>query len=288
MSEIIDKVSGFLSHSNFWKENLRHLECPNVVYHEINLETNLHPLGLEFLFLKYLEGRGQDVRNVGHAVFGGCGYLKTYTTERPIVNFVWKYKSDVTIGPQPEQWFSTWKKAHETDYFMRVKPRHANVGDLEAVDTYFHSAHWREVLSKLSDPDIEHFHVFLRTELHAYDLQGPFTNAIRAEGFEINVPPFYLTQTDDHPLADGRDAIMIGLIPDGTTSVEISLIHTKNVVLQPKELSEAERVYGGDGWRLSEFKEFIRGAPYEVLTLSEAQVIVERVLDSEFARERTD
>jgi len=277
MTAIVDEVTSFLSESDFWTENLKYQERPDVIYHEINIETNLHPLGLEFLFVEYLKARDLHIKNIGHAAFGDTAYLKPYTAERPIVNFVWKYNPDVVIGPNPERWFSTWYEEGERDYLERVAPRRATSADLEVIGRYFATDHWQQVLAKLGDPEMEHFHVFLHTELHPYDLAGPLRDAIEKGGFAINVPTFYLVQADDHFLADGRQAIMIGLIPDGTTSVEISCIHTPGVIIAPKELSDKERLYGGEGWTVTQYKDFIRKDPYEILTFNEAREIVKRV-----------
>lgn len=278
MTQIADEVTSFILESDYWAENVEFLNRGDVVYHEINLETNLHPIGLEYLFLKYLKGLGRDIRNVGHAVFDDLLYLKPYTVESPIVNFVWTFNPEVTLGPKPDQWFTTWVKDGEREYFQRVKPRRATPSDYVELDEYFETEHWKELVAKLRDPEMEHFHAFLWTELHPDDLKAPFRDAFVKKGFDMRVPQFYLPQPADHPLADGRNAIMIGYIPDGNTSVEISFVFRKGgPAVAPKELSADERVYGGDGWTIRQYKERVREYPYEVLSLREANDIIRRL-----------
>lgn len=65
----------------------------------------------------------------------------------------------------------------------------------------------------------------------------------------------------------------MGLAPDGTKNLEISCIYAPGVVLEPKELSPDERLYGGDGWTTTQYREFVKQSPYEVLTLAEAREI---------------
>ena len=278
MTAVVDQVVDFMTESEFWAENVSYLRREDVIHHEINIETNLHPLGLEFLFLEYLRFHNRDVRNVGHAIVGDIGYIKIYTVSRPIVNIVWRYASDIVIGPSSEKWFTTWTDDDERQYLERVKPRKLTSEDSTGLTEYFVSPSWQQILRNLEDPEMEHFHVFVRTELDPHELGTSFRDALIAAGYEMRVPVFFLAQPEEHPLAEpGREAMWIGLIPDGTTSLEISCIYAQGVLLEPKELSDAERLYGGEGWTVTQLKEFIRRAPYEILTLNEAKEILKTV-----------
>ena len=48
-------------------------------------------------------------------------------------------------------------------------------------------------------------------------------------------------------------------------------------MLEPKVLTDEDRVYGGDPWTVQDFKEFTARDPYEVLTLSEARAVVDAI-----------
>jgi hypothetical protein len=224
-----------------------------------------------------MDALGRDVRNVGHAFVGDNGYLKIYTRTRPILNVVWQYDPAVALAPQ-EEWFTTWTDDDEEAYMKRVEPRSHAESDQEEIAAYFRSQAWTRVLEMLADDEIEHFHAFVRTEIDPHALTPFFVSELEANGFELTVPVFYLAQSDDHPLADGRSAMWIGLIPDGTKSLEVSCIHSPGVVLEAKEMSDLERLYGGDGWTTAEHKAFIQRSQYEILTLNEAVDVVTRAL----------
>ena len=273
MTALSDEVLAFVSSSEFWKVNQSFLERNDVIHHEINLETSLHPLSLEFVFREYLGLINRRVVSVGHAIVQDRAYIKLYTVERPIVNVVWKYNGTVTIGPQ-ERWYTTWTDADVDAYMTRVGPRAASPSDLEVVSQFFDSTAWKDAEHKLTDDETEHFHVFVRTELNPFDLEEPFRQAVEGIGLRVTAPAFYLAQSKDHPLAEPeREAMWLGLAPDGTKNFEVSCIYSPGVLLEPKELSADEVLYGGDGWTTSQYREFVTRQPYQVLTLSEGQEI---------------
>ena len=279
MNDVVDQVVEFLTESEFWAENTKYLNRSDVVHHEVNVDTNLDPLGIEFLFCEYMRAHNRDVRNVGHAVVGDHGYIKLYTVQRPIMNIVWRYSPDIVIGAPEDAWFTTWTDESEQEYLDRVNPRRATPSDLAAVDAYLTGSDWDElVLQKCADAQMEHFHAFIFTELHPYDLTKPFRDSLIAAGYDVRVPPFYLAQMDDHPLSsDGRHAMWIGLIPDGNISFEISCIHTPGVIIETKEMNADERLYGGDGWTIADMKEAMRKSPFQPFTLNEARSVVRQV-----------
>jgi len=279
LTALSDEVLAFVSSSEFWKVNQSFLERGDVIHHELNLETSLHPLSLEFLFRTYLDLINRHVVSVGHAIVQDQAYIKLYTVERPIVNVVWQYNNSVTIGPQ-ERWYTTWTDSDVEAYMTRVEPRPATPSDLESISEYFESTAWKDAEHKLLDDETEHFHVFVRTELDPFDLEEPFRQAVVRMGLQITAPAFYLAQSKDHPLAEpDREAMWLGLAPDGTKNFEVSCIYSPGVLLEPKQLSADELLYGGDGWTTSQYRAFVSKQPYEVLTLSEAQKIASVMAD---------
>jgi hypothetical protein len=273
VTDLSDELTAYFRTAEAWAENERFMARTDVIHHEVNFETRVHPVTLEFLFLEYLQLIGRRVRSVGHAIVGDLGYIKLYTIERPILNVVWRFNPEVTIGPQ-ERWYTTWTDADVSDYMNRIRPRQLAQSELKAVDRYFADKAWQEIEEKLRDSETEHFHVFVRTELDPFDLEAPFRKAIERTGLEIEVPAFYLAQPEEHPLAEpGREAMWLGLAPNGTKNLEISCIHAPGTLLEPKELSREERYYGGDGWTTSQYRRFVQQSPYEALTLGEARVV---------------
>jgi hypothetical protein len=252
---------------------------PDVIHHEVNVETNVDPVALEYLFLEFVRLIGRRVESIGHAIVGDCGYIKLYTIERPILNVVWRHQHDRTIAAQ-ETWYTTWTDEDVADYLTRVQPRRATSDDAEAIAQFFESDAWQGVISKLSDEDTEHFHAFVRTELHPDDLDQAFRRALEPLGFTSRVPTFYLAQPREHPLAEpGREAIWLGYAPPGVKSFEISCIHSASATLATTELTANERLYGGDGWTASQYSAFLKETPRgETLTAGEAKLVAEAML----------
>ena len=48
--------------------------------------------------------------------------------------------------------------------------------------------------------------------------------------------------------------------------------------MEPQELTPAERDYGGDGFTITQMREFIAKDPYHPVTLSEARAVLAEVL----------
>jgi hypothetical protein len=274
MREIVDNLSSFFRESDFWTTQHEFLMRADVIHHEVNIETNIDPVALEYLFLEFLQLIGRRVESIGHAIVGDCGYIKIYTIERPILNVVWRHNPDCVIAPQ-ENWYTTWTDADVTRYLSRTQPRRASAEDLQEIEDFFASRVWRDVIAKLTDDETEHFHAFLLTELHPDDLDHAFRAALENLGFSIRVPTFYLPQPEEHPLAEpGREAIWLGYAPPGVKSFEISCIFASDVTLGTKEYTAKERLYGGDGWTTSQYNDFIMNNPRgQILTPGEARLV---------------
>ena len=123
------------------------------------------------------------------------------------------------------------------------------------------------MLGKMVDPEIEHFHVFLLSEIHPYDLAERFTVALRDAGYG-KLDPYYLASFEK---------MWIGYVLPGTTSLEFVVTHSPGTVLESQKLTPADRAYGGDGFTVSQFKTFVRSAPYEMVTLGEIRQALEIV-----------
>jgi len=269
MTSTVEELVTFFR-SDYWAENIDLMHRSDLTLHEVMLSTSVHPVTLEFLFDRYLAAMGKDVVNVGHAVVGNRGLVKYYTADRPSFFLMWTYGEDSLIGPDPDGATVLLGDAGERSYLDDVIPRRINDSDHDAIDRYFASEHWDEMLGKMRDPDIEHFHDFLLTEIHPYDLAERCTDAIRDAGYG-EVEPYYLPRPD-------IGSMWIGYAPPGTKSMEFVATHTPGAVLEPQELTDADRAYGGDGFTVSQLREFIAKDPYRPVTLSEARAVLAEVL----------
>ena len=268
MTSTIDQLVDFFR-SDYWRENEELLHRPDITLHEVMLATRIHPLALEYLFGGYLKAKSKKVINVGHAVVGRNGLVKFYTSNRPSFFLMWRYDPVSLIEPDPDGSTVVLDDAGEQSYLASVAPRRIRDSDHQAIDRYFESDHWDTMLAKMRDPDIEHFHAFLLTEIHPYDLADRFTAAMRDAGYG-ELPPYYLARQD-------IGSMWIGYAPPGTTSMEFVATHTTGLVLEPQELTAADRAYGGDGFTVSQLKKFINSEPYEVVTLNEMRTVLDAV-----------
>lgn len=257
--------------SEGWARFETRLDDPEVSFFEIKVATTIHPLSLEYLVVEYLNRIGRRVRNVGHAFVGDWAWIKIYPEVRPIVNVVWRFRRGEIIAGADEGELDTWTDEGEAIYLAKVASRRMSEADRAEVNGYLESDHWKQVLTWFDDDETEHFHVYLLTELHPHDLEPLFTACLAANGFELNVPPFFLARPD-------LGLMWIGLAPDGMTSLEIACIHSPGVVIEPKVLTAEDRSYGGDPWTVGDYKEFTTRDPYQLLTLSEARAIIDELV----------
>ena len=268
MSSTVEELITFFR-SDYWAENIELMHRPDITLHEVMLSTSIHPVTLEFLFDRYLEMVGKNVVNVGHAVVGNNGLIKYYTSDRPSFFLMWRYDGEALIRPDSAGSIILLDDAGEQGYLDDVAPRRIVDSDHAAIDRYFASDHWQEMLGKIRAPDIEHFHAFLLTEVHPYDLAERCTAAIREAGYG-DVEPYYLARPD-------IGSMWIGYAPPGTKSMEFVATHTPGAVLEPQELTAADRAYGGDGFTVTQLREFIAKDPYRPVTLSEARAVLAEV-----------
>ncbi len=257
--------------SDAWADAQALLEDPGVSFFEARVTTAVHPLSLEFLFVEYLDRIGRRVRNVGHAFVGEWGWIKIYPEVRPVLNVVWRYDDSSVIAPAPDDFLEVWTDEGERSYLEDVGPRRATGADRDGIRSYVASDHWQQVLGWFADHETEHFHTYLHTDLHPHDLAPFLTESLAAHGFDLGVPPFFLARPD-------LGLMWIGLAPDGMTSQEVACIHTPGTLIEPKELTDEDREYGGDPWTVTDFRERVAQDSYHVLTLSEARGIVDELV----------
>jgi hypothetical protein len=266
----IDEVEDFLR-SSFWTRNVEILKRPDVSFHEAVVSTSVHPILLEYIFGRFLQGIGREICNVGHAVVGEQAYIKYYTKERPVFNLVWRHAAGVTLCGDAESPFSTWTDAGESAFLRGHAFRGSTPEDETVIDNYFGSEHWREMLAKCADPRIEHFHIYLLSDLDPRYLGPRFADALRQAGYDLSVPVYYLARPD-------ISAMWIGLVTDGRVSLEVCCYYTPETAFEIKEMTEAERSYGGDGWTCDDLRKFIRHGDYQTYTLREADEAVQRAV----------
>ncbi|MCY4370746.1 MAG: hypothetical protein OXF41_15345 [bacterium] len=257
--------------SDSWADVQVLLDDPGVSFFEARVNTVVHPLSLEFLFVEYLDRLGRSVRNVGHAFVGEWGWIKIYPEIRPVLNVVWRYDDSSVIAAHPEDFLDVWTDEGERNYLEDVAPRRATEADREGILSYLASDHWQQVLEWFADDETEHFHTYLHTDLHPHDLAPFLVDSLAERGFVLGVPPFFLARPD-------LGLMWIGLAPDGMTSQEVACIHTSGALIEPKELTREDREYGGDPWTVADFRTRVAQEPYEVLTLSEARGIVDELV----------
>jgi len=261
MTSTVEELITFFR-SDYWAEHIELMHRSDITLHEVMLATSVHPVTLEFLFERYIAAAGKNVVNVGHAVVGNRGLIKYYTSDRPSFFLMWTYGDESLIGPDPDGRTVLLDDDDEQSYLDDVDPRRITDSDHDVIDSYFASDHWQEMLAKMRDPDIEHFHDYLLTEIHPYDLAERCNVAIAEAGYG-EVEPYYLARPD-------IGSMWIGYAPPGTKSMEFVATHTPGAVLEPQELTEEDRAYGGDGFTITQMREFIAKDPYRPVTLSEA------------------
>ena len=257
--------------SDSWADVQALLDDPGVSFFEARVNTVVHPLSLEFMFVEYLDRIGRRVRNVGHAFVGEWGWIKIYPEARPVLNVVWRYGDSSVIAAHHEDFLDVWDDEGECRYLEDFRPRRLTEGDRDGILSYLASDHWRQVLGWYADHETEHFHTYLHTDLHPHDLAPFLIDSLAEHGFVLRVPPFFLARPD-------LGLMWIGLAPDGMTSQEVACIHTPGVPIAPKELTAEDREYGGDPWTVADFRTRVAQDPYEVLTLSEARGIVDELV----------
>ena len=257
--------------SDAWERAQGLLNDPEVSFFEAKVTTAVHPLSLEFLFVEYLDRIGRRVRNVGHAFVGQWGWIKIYPEVRPVLNVVWRYEESSIIAADPDDFLESWTDAGEGSYLEDVRPRRIDEADRAGIAAYLSSDHWQQVLEWFADHETEHFHTYLHTELHPHDIAPLLVDSLAERGFELGVPPFFLARPD-------LGLMWIGLAPDGMTSQEVACIHTPGALVEPKELTDEDREYGGDPWTVADFRRRVARDPYRVLTLSEARGIVDELV----------
>ena len=257
--------------SSEWADAQALLDDQEVSFFEAKVDTVVHPLSLEFLFVEYLDRLGRRVRNVGHAFVGEWGWIKIYPEVRPVLNVVWRYDASSAIAAHPDEFLDVWTDGGERNYLEEVSPRRVTEADRNGLLSYLSSDHWGQVLGWFADHETEHFHTYLHTDLHPHDLAPFLVESLAERGFRLDVPPFFLARPD-------LGLMWIGLAPDGMTSQEVACIHTPGALIEPKELTAEDREYGGDPWTVTDFRERVARDPYQVLTLSEARGIVDELV----------
>src|SRR4029079_10526167 len=131
-----------------------------------------------------------------------------------VFNLVWRYDPSVVIAPFEDDQFSTWTDDGERGYLESYPFQRLEAADEKRMENYFSSSHWSQMLQKFADPEIEHFHIYLKSNVHPHDLGPPFESAIREAGYALHVPTYYLARPD-------IDAMWIGIVADGKTSLEV-------------------------------------------------------------------
>lgn len=257
--------------SDEWADARALLDDPEVSFFEARVDTAVHPLSLEYLFVEYMDRLGRRVRNVGHAFVGEWGWIKIYPEIRPVLNVVWRCDPAAVIRPGPGGFLEVWTDRGERSYLEDTAPRRATDQDRAGILAYLESDHWQQALGWFADRETEHFHTYLHTELHPHDLAPYLAASLAERGFRLSAPPFFLARPD-------LGLMWIGLAPDGMTSQEVACIHTPGALLEPKQLTDQDREYGGDPWTVAHFRERAARDPYRVLTLSEARGIVDELV----------
>ena len=274
MNALVDEAVEFFTESGFWRENRALMADPDVVFHEARFDTALDPVALEYLFREMLRRQGIDVRSVGHAVFGDRAWIKLYPIELPIFNAVWHHAPGAVLVPHESEPFETWRYSDEQAFVAKYRPRLPGPDDIEVVRAYLKSDHWcDQMLAKIADPEVEHFHLFLETELDSRSLDPYFKQALREAGVVSHVPTWPLANIGYDP-----PGLWLGHAPNGTTSWEIALCHTPGKILEPREMTQYDHSYGGDGWTVSDYKAQLARYDFEPLTLNEADAILDRIL----------
>ncbi len=68
------------------------------------------------------------------------------------------------------------------------------------------------------------------------------------------------------------------VVGSDSRSMEFVATHPPGAILEPQELTPAERDYGGDGFTITQMREFIAKDPYHPITLAEARAVLAEVL----------
>jgi hypothetical protein len=267
---LVDEIVEFLSASEFWEESLARFDDADVVFHESRIETALDPTALEYLFRELLRARGADIRNVGHAVYGDLAWIKFYSVGSPVFNVTWRYRHGTVLEPYAAEPFATWRHSDIAAYVEACEPRLPTSQDVEKINVYLGSKHWQDqMLAKIADPEIEHFHLYLETELDPRVLEVFLREALRLAGVVSNVPAFFLANPGHE-----RPGMWVGHAPDGRTSWEIVLYHTPGVVLGPAKITQADRDYGGDGWTIQQYKAYAERFEWTSFALNDADAVL--------------
>lgn len=267
MTNYIKEICKFFD-TDFWKQNLIYMNDDNVAFLEAKVDTNIHPVSLEYLFREYFKLLGYEHKNIGHAIVNNTtGYIKMCASIGPLFNIVWEYNSDTLLEPKKNNPFTFWTKMETEDYLKQYTLRHLTVEDQDALNKYTQSDQWKTILERIDDPEIEHFHIYIKTDLHPYELANFFVCALAKDNHYAVAPVYYIPRPDN-------DTMWIGIVPDAVTSLEFVCNYTAGITIEQKKMSEEERKYGGEGWTISQLREFIQKDPYNIITLNELNIVL--------------
>jgi hypothetical protein len=191
----IDRIREYWK-SDHWQRFLHFLQEKDgeKVYHIHHwVDTSLHPESLLLALQFYFARQGWEIdREIDTyvlsprpiaAIHGVCA------KGLPHFDLNFRYRPDVVLAPMPadgvkdncQAWGESYmKKFHSQFHFRSVGPQ-----EQEAIEAWFHSAHWDRACRHCEDPRVVHIHVNVVTSVHPDTITEAAKRAFKKEGWTL-------------------------------------------------------------------------------------------------------
>ncbi len=101
------------------------------------------------------------------------------------INF--RYRPDVVLGPMAADGCKNnceaWGESYMKDFYSRFDFRSVGPGEENAIEAWFHSAHWDRACRHCENPQVVHIHVNVVTSVHPEAITAAALRAFKREGW---------------------------------------------------------------------------------------------------------
>ena len=269
-NKVISGVIDFFK-SDFWNEVMKNWTRSDAEFIEFLVETSVDHTALENLLIRYLTVSGYNVSALGNAIVGKNCYIKIYTKEHAPLNLVWTYNEETILRPIEDNpfWF---KFRNETEVYLKSFNFSDFDSNINEVNDFFESERWEWEVSKLNDPDMKHFHMFVESALNPAELMNIFTSKIKDQGYKIESPITLIAGGGGDP-----ESMWICIAPHNAVTLEVAVKYNPNTVLKGMKLTKKEEDYGGLGWTGTQIQEFIQNYDFNKLSENDIENIIKQL-----------